>query len=103
MTPTRSTTRCRWRIVAGNGAGRGSRKPCAAMATRRAWARERERVAAVMPRVTTRSLVGVDEPLAHGVHRRLHARVHLQLVQDVADVVAHGVLGDEQLARDLAV
>ena len=42
-------------------------------------------------------------PLAHGIHGRLHARVHLQLVEDVADVVADGVLGDEQLGRDLTV
>src|SRR4051794_37324879 len=70
------------------------------MATRRAWARVSDRVVTAGPLPPP---AGSDEPLAHGVHRRLHARVHLELVEDVADVVAHGVLGDEQLGGDLAV
>src|SRR5438477_7923809 len=39
----------------------------------------------------------VQELLLDRVDHGLHPRVQVQLVQDVADVVLHGVLGDEQL------
>src|SRR5215218_9668382 len=45
----------------------------------------------------------VEQLLAHGVHDGLHAGVELELLQDVADVVLHGVLGDEELLGHLAV
>src|SRR3954447_8613486 len=76
---------------------RGSRNPWATRVTLRAWARVR----------TVGSLIrsgsgDVEQLLAHGVHHGLHARVELELLQDVADVVLHGVLADEQSLRDLA-
>src|SRR3954470_21015849 len=45
----------------------------------------------------------VEQLLPNGVEHGLHAGVQLQLLQDVPDVVLHGVLGDEQVAGDLAV
>src|SRR5437763_5008340 len=42
----------------------------------------------------------LEELLSHGVDDRLHARVQLQLLEDVADVVLHAVLADEQLLGD---
>src|SRR5207253_461012 len=48
-------------------------------------------------------LVGIDELLPHRVHHGLHARVQVELLQDVPDVVLHRVLGDVELVGDLAV
>src|SRR4051812_40042680 len=45
----------------------------------------------------------VEQLLADGVEYGLHARVQLELLQDVPDVVLDRVLGDEQLAGDLTV
>src|SRR5436305_11212881 len=46
---------------------------------------------------------GVDELLAHRVDPGLHASAQPELVEDVADVVLHRVLGDDELSRDLFV
>src|SRR4051794_22119736 len=45
----------------------------------------------------------LDHLLAHGVHDRLHARVQVQLLEDVADVVLDRVLRDVELLRDVAI
>src|SRR5262245_20540525 len=45
----------------------------------------------------------VEDLLPNRIHDRLHPGVQLQLLQDVADVVLHGVFADEQLGADLAV
>src|SRR5262249_20706613 len=44
----------------------------------------------------------LDHLLAHGVHDRLHARVEVQLLEDVPDMVLDRVLGDVELLRDVA-
>src|SRR5688572_4155073 len=49
------------------------------------------------------ALLDLEKLLAHGVDDRLHARVQVELLEDVADVVLDGVLGDEELLRDVAV
>jgi hypothetical protein len=45
----------------------------------------------------------VEELLADGVHDGLHPRVQLELLQDVAHVVLHSVLADEQLTSGITV
>src|SRR5207253_3008784 len=45
----------------------------------------------------------VEELLAHGVDDRLHPRVQVQLLEDVAHVVLDRVLGDVEVLGDLAV
>src|SRR5437763_1418624 len=45
----------------------------------------------------------LEELLADGIDDRLHARVQLQLLEDVADVVLDRVLADEQLLGDVTV
>jgi RimJ/RimL family protein N-acetyltransferase len=45
----------------------------------------------------------LEQLLPDGVDDGLHPGVQLQLLQDVADVVLHGVLADEQLLGDVAV
>src|SRR5438445_2775803 len=47
--------------------------------------------------------VQVDELLAHGVEHRLHARMEVELLEDVAHVVLDRVLRDVQPASDLTV
>ena len=82
---------------------RGSRNPCATRAIRRAWARRQRRGTPAVSGRTDSAGAGtvtgdVEELLADGVHDRLHPRVQLELLEDVAHVVLHGVLADEQLA-----
>jgi uncharacterized membrane protein len=48
-------------------------------------------------------VVRVEKPFANGVHDRLHPGVQVQLLQDVAHVVLHGVLRDVQLLGHLLV
>src|SRR5438876_6620186 len=45
----------------------------------------------------------IEQFLLHRVDHGLHPGVQVQLVEDVADVVLHGVLGDEQLLGDVFV
>src|SRR5438552_9813843 len=45
----------------------------------------------------------VEELLAHGVDDRLHPRMQVQLLEDVAHVVLDRVLGDVEVLGDLAV
>src|SRR3954469_21711942 len=45
----------------------------------------------------------LEQLLSYGVDDGFHPRVQLELLQDVADVVLHGVLADEQLLGDVAV
>src|SRR5450759_4266376 len=45
----------------------------------------------------------VEDLLADGIHRGLHARVQLELLQDVAHMVLDGVLRDEQRSGDVLV
>src|SRR3954452_18952347 len=87
-TAVRARVRLKVRIV--GTVCRGSRKPWATRVTRRAWARVRPGASLIR----SGSSGDVEELLAHGVHHCLHARVQLQLLQDVADVVLHGVLAD---------
>src|SRR5437867_3257554 len=47
--------------------------------------------------------VELDELLADGIEHGLHARVQVKLLEDVADVVLDGVLGDPESAADLPV
>src|SRR5689334_20927074 len=116
-TPVRCRVRLKVRIV--GVAWAGSRNPWAASAMRRACARLSLSVTAALNHeaVTVsihrrllvvecgrrscietvgtrppRQLGQIQQFLAHGVHDRLHARVQLELLQDVADVVLHGVL-----------
>jgi hypothetical protein len=49
-----------------------------------------------------RESVDVDEVLANGVHDRFVAGAEAELVEDVADVILDGVLGDEKALADLA-
>src|SRR6266566_3683492 len=51
----------------------------------------------------TPRLFDLEQLLTHRVHDRLHPRMQVQLLEDVADVVLHGVLGDVQLFGDIAV
>src|SRR5918993_3651107 len=95
-TPVRSRVRSNVRID-GVACGR-SQNPCAARAIRRAWSWVRDSTGDV-----SRGSRQVEQLLAHGVHDGLHAGVQLQLLQDVADVVLDGVLGDEELLGDLTV
>src|SRR6478735_10168268 len=123
-TPVRARVRENVRMVGVT--WRGSRKPWATNAMRRACARlsdsmpltldvvarkaeerrralsEAARQATTTPRGAAYRVSGigsgdVEEFLAHGVHDRFHPRVQLQLLQDVAHVVLHRVLTDEQL------
>src|SRR3954470_4840392 len=117
-TPVRPRVRAMVRIVGCSCAG--SRNPCAASAIRRAWAWEIERTGANLtgtadrgstglgapsvfssPGLVASALLGarlwqVDELLADGVQHGLHAGVQLELLEQVAHVVLHGVLTDEQ-------
>src|SRR6185437_10126613 len=45
----------------------------------------------------------LDHLLAHGIDHRFHARVQMQLLEDVADVVLDRVLRDVELLRDVPV
>src|SRR2546430_12880538 len=45
----------------------------------------------------------LDHLLAHGVDHRFHARMQVQLLEDVPDVILDGVLGDVELLRDIPV
>src|SRR5437763_4698277 len=45
----------------------------------------------------------VEQLLLDRVDHGLHPRVQMELVEDVPDVVLHGVLGDEQLVGDVLV
>src|SRR6266566_5030501 len=45
----------------------------------------------------------LDHLLAHGIDHRFHARMQVQLLEDVPDVVLDGVLGDVELLRDVPV
>src|SRR4029450_571588 len=49
------------------------------------------------------ALLDLEQLLANRVHHRLHPRVQVQLLEDVADVVLDGVLGDVELFGDVAV
>src|SRR5262245_135806 len=104
-TPVRSSVRLKVRMV--GGVCRGSRNPWAASAILRAWARESVSVTPrTQPRAADRPcrrLREIQQLLLHGVHHSLHPRVQLELLEDVADVVLDGVLGDEQVAGDLPV
>src|SRR3954454_21306784 len=108
-TAVRARVRLKVRIV--GTVCRGSRNPWATSATRRAWARVSagtSDMVAIMARSTDSRPVGsrsgdVEQLLANGVHHGLHAGVQLKLLQDVAHVVLHGVLADEQPLGDLAV
>src|SRR5919108_3185510 len=50
-----------------------------------------------------RPLLDLQDVLLHRVDHGLHPGVELELLQDVADVVLHGVLGDVELLGDVAV
>src|SRR6266511_2673802 len=50
-----------------------------------------------------RPLLDLQQLLAHRVDDRFHPRVQVQLLEDVADVVLDGVLGDVELLGDVAV
>src|SRR6478735_8190873 len=104
-TPVRPSVRSNVAVV--GVAWARSVKPWAASAIRRAWSRVSWSMGGTEPdRTDTRGAPGsgqVQQLLAHGVHDGLHARVQLQLLQDVADVVLDRVLGDEELLGDLTV
>src|SRR6266699_2964442 len=50
----------------------------------------------------TPRLFDLEQLLTHRVHDRLHPRMQVQLLEDVADVVLHGALGDVLLLGDRA-
>src|SRR5688572_3550414 len=87
-------TRCTSRMPGRS--GRGRPKPWAASATRRA-ARWDSRTL-VAPSVIRR-----EQVLLVRVDGCLDPRVQVELLEDVADVVLHGVLGDDEVVSDLAV
>src|SRR5687768_227839 len=100
--PSLAMVAFRCRLV--TAAGRARVKPCAPSAMRRACSGLSE-ITSPAWRVapTDASALVVEQVAAHGEHGGLHARLHLQLLQHVADVVLDRVLADEQLFGDLAV
>src|SRR6266487_3644693 len=66
-------------------------------------AKKRQKSAESRGRSELTPSLDVEELLLDRVHHGLHAGVQMQLVEDVADVVLHGVLGDEQLVGDVFV
>src|SRR6266536_1984183 len=51
----------------------------------------------------TPRLFDLEQLLAHRVYDCLHPRMQVQLLEDVADVVLHGVFGDIQLFGDVTL